>query len=44
MYIVLWDNFRGHPENVSFFVVIFSEKLMVSGKTIHRAFRTHTTL
>ena len=44
MYITLWKNFRGHPENVTLFVHSFLRKLMVSDKKIHRAFRTHTTL
>ena len=41
MYISLWENSRGHPDNVSF--MQFSTKLMVSNKNIHRALRTHTT-
>ena len=40
MYISLWENSRGHPDNVSF----MQQKLMVSNKKIHRALRTHTTL
>ena len=36
MYINLWYNFRGYPENVFFFVVaIFIFFLMVSDKMIH---------
>ena len=42
MYITLWKNFRGHPKNVSF--VHFLKILMVSDKTIHKAFRTHTNV
>ena len=42
MYITLWKNFGGHPENVS--LCNFLRKLMVSDKKIHRAFRTRTTL
>ena len=38
MYITVWWNFRGHPENVDGF-----KKLMVSNKEIHRAYRTHAT-
>ena len=37
MYISLWENSRGHPDNVL-------RNLMVSNKKIHRALRTHTTL
>ena len=36
MYISLWENSRGHPDNVSF--MQFSTKKMVSNKKIHRAF------
>ena len=42
MYIYLWENSRGHPDNVIF--CNFLRKLMVSNKKIHRALRTHTTL
>ena len=42
MYISLWENSRGHPDNISF--MHFLRKLMVSNKKIHRALRTHTTL
>ena len=38
MYITLWHNFWGHPENVSFLKCNFLRKLMVSDKKIHRAF------
>ena len=41
MYISLWENSRGHPDNV---LCNFLRKLMVSNKKIHRALRTHTTL
>ena len=36
MYISLWENSRGHPDNVS--LCNFLRKLMVSNKKIHRAF------
>ena len=39
MYISLWENSRGHPDNVSF--MQFSTK--IDGFE-HRALRTHTTL
>ena len=42
MYISLWENSRGHPDNISF--MQFSTQMMVSNKKIHRALRTHTTL
>ena len=42
MYISLWENSRGHPDNFSF--MQFSTKMMVSNKKIHRALRAHTTL
>ena len=42
MYITLWYNFRGHPENYSF--MQFLKILIVSDKMIHRAFRTHIQL
>ena len=49
MYINLWSIFfffffffGGHPENVSF--VQFSKILLVSDKTIHKAFRIHKNL
>ena len=38
MYISLWENSRGHPDNVSFMQFDFSNK------KIHRALRTRTTL
>ena len=41
MCIFLWEDSRGHPDNISFMQY---EKLMVSNKKIHRALRTHTTL
>ena len=37
MCINLWKHFRGHPEMLIF--CNFLKILMVSGKTIHRAFR-----
>ena len=42
MYITLWQNFGGHPENVSF--MQFSQKIDGFRQKIHRALRTHTTL
>ena len=45
MYISLWENSPGHPNNVSF--MQFSMKIdgfPLSNKNIHRALRTHTTL
>ena len=43
MYITLWQNFWGHPENGSF--MQFSQKIDgFRQKQIHRALRTHTTL
>ena len=46
MYISLWENYRGHPDNISFmqFSTKIVRKLMVSNKKIHRALRTRTTL
>ena len=43
MYISLWENSRGHPDNFSF--MQFSTKIDgFRTKKIHRALRTHTTL
>ena len=42
MYISLWENSRGHPDNVV--LCNFLRKLMVWNKKIHRALRTPTTL
>ena len=42
MYISLWENSRGHPDNVSF--MQFSKKINGFKQKIHRALRTHTTL
>ena len=42
MYISLWENSRGHPDNVSF--MQFSMKIDGFEQKIHRALRTHTTL
>ena len=42
MYINLWSNFQGHPENVIFTNML--KILMVSDKTIPKAFRIHKTL
>ena len=39
------ERFSGHPENFTFMQFAQNPKiLMVSGKTIHMAFRTHATL
>ena len=42
MYISLWENYRGHPDNISF--MQFSTKIDGFEQKIHRALRTHTTL
>ena len=46
MYINLWQNFRGHPDNVKciFFGCKFLKILLVSDKTIPKVFRIHKTL
>ena len=42
MYITVWENSWGHPDNVSF--MQFSLKIDGFRQKDHRAFRTHTTL
>ena len=42
MYIILWKNFRGHPENVSF--MQFSQKIDGFRQIDSQGFRTYTTL
>ena len=42
IHVSLWENSRGHPDNVSF--MQFSTKIDGSNKKIHRALRTPTTL
>ena len=44
MYISLWENYRGHPDNISFMQFSTLKLCMVLNKKIHRALRTHTTL
>ena len=39
MYISLWENSRGHPDNISF--MQFSTKIDGFEQKIHRALRTH---
>ena len=42
MYISLWENYRGHPDNISF--MQFSTKIDGFEQKFHRALRTCTTL
>ena len=44
MYIHLWQNSQGHPENVFFFFLQISQNMNGFRQIIHKAFRIHRTL